>query len=177
MKLKFYFVFTMLFNYFLLNDNCNFNQLFIKMTINKKFKFVSTMKNKNYFTVNMKDCFDNFEIKVKGSCLYFIKSKFNSIVIDEYVFENESSANSFYIKTNTYSSLIRSTDEGKIRDVCTNEQLRWDRFIYAVQKNNHVYLFGYQNETKYPTKSLQYNIDKDKNILIDDLVKNFEALK
>ena len=170
------YVFVTLLNLYQLDDNANFKQLFNKISLNKKFKFISISKNKNYFIVNIKDCIDDFKVKVNGGCLYFIKSKLNSIVVDEYVFENENDASSFYLATNNYSNKIRTTDEGYIYNICKREELRWDRFIYAVRKGNHVYLFGYQNETKYPTKSMQYNFDKDKNILIDDIVKEFEAL-
>ena len=124
MKLKFCYALAFLINFLSWNDGCNFNQLFNKIPLNKKFKFITVINNKNYFVVNMKDCFENFEVKLNGSCLYFIKSKFNSIVVDEYVLENENSAISFYEETSEYSNKIRTSDEGKIRDICTKEQLR-----------------------------------------------------
>jgi hypothetical protein len=163
-------------NLSVIKSECDFKSKFGKLEISKKFKMGHIEPNKNYFRVNIESCIKNISIKPTNKSVYFIQSKFNSIVVDEYVFENKDLAHSFFLEVDNYSDRIRTTDEENIRDICSSEELRWDRFIYAVEKGEHVYLFGYQNETKYPVKSLQYNIENDKRILIDDLVNEFEKL-
>lgn len=156
---------------------CDFKSKFSKLEISKKIKMGHIEPNENYFRVNIESCIKNITISPINKCVYFIKSKFNSIVVDEFVFENKDLAHSFFLEVSNYADRIRTTDEENIRYICSKEELRYDRFIYAIEKEEHVYLFGYQNETKFPVKSLQYNIENDKRILIDDLVEEFEKLK
>ena len=155
-----------------------FKQIFNKLKIKSNFYFNNnTTREGDDFVVSLDRCLKEFykgNIKIKR---YGIFNKTNSIVIVEYIFKDENTAYASYSLAYDYANKIRTTDEQNINSICSRDELRWDRFIYAVKKNSHIFLFGYQNETKYEPRSVQYSIDRDKSILIDDLVEEFEKMK
>ena len=155
------------------NNDFNFKALFQNFKIKNGLKIIE-VKKQDYFKGNLSGCNSTFYKGLIKNEMYYLKNQKNDIIVEEYVFDNNTSSKVAFQNILKYSDFTRKLIRRDYNKRCYD--IGDEQVYYAVNKDKHIYLLTVINNLffKDGNTSVEDVVKNNKAILIDDLYENLK---